>query len=179
MIGEIIDAARGSIVYGDVLSIDDTGEVQTITVQTHDGVTRSGVEVASIHGHGSNPGVGATCILLAIGGDQGHLIALPLMGNGSRWGSLPAGGGVLYDDAGNHLVFPADGNGTLAVAGLMRMVMQTLSIEAQSGSTIHGPVTFTDAVMFQAGVTFQGDVTVQGALHVTGAVTGASFNGHS
>lgn len=185
MTNEIIDHARGVGIFGEVLEIDDTGEAQTITVQTHDGITRSGVEVASIHGHASNPGVGASCLLLAIGGDQAHLVALPLMGIGTRFGGLPPGGAALYDDAGNFLKFTADGNGTLTTAALLRLVVQSLSIEAQAGSTIHDPVTFTDAVtfqagvIFQAGVTFQSDVTIQGALHVGGPVTGASFNGHN
>lgn len=174
---EHIQQSRGSIVRGQVIEIDDTGEVQTVTVQTHDGVVRSGVEVASVHGMSSHAGEGAWCLLLAVGDDQAHLVALPLMGTGTRFGNLPKGGAVLYDDAGNYLLLSADGNGTLVVASLMRMVMQTLSIEAQAGSTIHGPVTFTDAVTFQAGVTFQGDVTIGGALHVAGAVTGATFNG--
>ncbi len=178
-VDEIIHQSRGTVVFGEVRSIDDTGEAQTISVQTHDGVLRSGVEVASIHGFGTNPGDGAACILLAIGDDQAHLVALPLMGMGTRFGSLPKGGVVLYDDAGNHLKFTADGNATLAAAALLRLVVQTLSIEAQAGTTVHGPVTFTDAVTFQAGVTFQADVTIGGALHVGGAVTGASFNGHT
>lgn len=176
---ELETAARGSIVLGEVLSIDDTGEAQTVTVRTHQDVVRAGVEVASIHGLATNPGNDATCILLAIGGDQGHLIALPLMGFATRFGKLPAGGAALHDDAGNHLVLTGDGNATLAAAALLRLVVQTLSIEAQGGSTVHGPVTFTDPVTFAAGVTFGADVTIAGALHVAGPVTGASFNGHS
>jgi hypothetical protein len=128
MIDELITHARGTIVLGDVQSIDDTGEAQTISVQTHDGVLRSGVEVASIHGLASNPGDGAACILLAIGGDQAHLVALPLMGFGTRFGNLPKGGVALYDDAGNYLKFTADGDATLAAAALLRLAVQTLSI---------------------------------------------------
>ncbi len=176
---EVIEQSRGTIVLGEVQSIDDTGEAQTISVQTHDGVLRSGVEVASIHGLATNPGDGAACILLAIGDDQAHLVALPLMGIGTRFGRVPKGGVVLYDAAGNHLAFTADGNATLAAAALLRLVVQTLSIEAQAGSTVHGPVTFTDPVTFQAGVTFQADVTINGALHVAGAATAASFNGRA
>ncbi len=175
---EFETAFRGAAVLGEVLGIDDTGEAQTVTVRTHEDVVRTGVEVASIHGLASNPGNGSTCILLAIGGDQGHLVALPLMGIGTRFGKLRPGAAALYDDAGNHLVFTADGNATLAAAALLRLVVQSLSIEAQAGTTVHGPVTFTDPVTFAAGVTFGADVTIAGALHVTGPVTGASFNGH-
>lgn len=176
---ELETTLRGAVVLGEVQSIDDAGEAQTITVQTHAGVVRSGVEVASIHGLATNPGTGASCVLLAIGGDQGHLVALPLMGFGTRFGGVPAGGVALYDDAGNHLAFTADGNATLAAAGLLRLVVQTLSIEAQGGTTVHGPVTFTDPVTFAQGATFQADVTVQGTLRVSGAITGATVNGRA
>ncbi len=181
---ELDTRLRGASVFGEVLSIDDTGEAQTITVRTHDNVERSGVEVVSIHGLATNAGDGASCLLIAIGGDQAHLVALPLMGIGTRFGNLPKGGVALYDDAGNHLALTADGNGTLALAALLRIVTQTLSIEAQAGSTVHGPVTFMDPVIFKQGVTFAGAVTLQsgasitGDLHVSGAITGASFNGH-
>lgn len=162
---ELETTLRGAVVLGEVQSIDDAGEAQTITVQTHAGVVRSGVEVASIHGLAT--------------GDQGHLVALPLMGFGTRFGGVPAGGVALYDDAGNHLAFTADGNATLAAAGLLRLVVQTLSIEAQGGTTVHGPVTFTDPVTFAQGATFQADVTVQGNLRVSGAITGATVNGRA
>lgn len=174
---------RGGTVMGEVLAIDDTGEAQTITVRTHENVERSGVEVASIHGLATNPGDGSSCVLLAIGGDQAHLIALPLMGIGTRFGGVPKGGVVLYDDAGNHLALTADGNGTLALAALFRVVAQTVSIEAQAGSTLHGPVTFTDAVtfqqpvVFQQGVSFGAGANITGDLHVSGAITGATVNG--
>lgn len=174
---EIEAAVRGAAVLGEVLAIDDGGEAQTITVRTHQDVVRSGVEVLSIHGLASNPGDGATCLLLAVGGDQGHLVALPLMGFSTRFGALPAGGVALYDDAGNHIAFTADGRVTVAAAALLRLFVQTLSIEAQGGTTVHGPVTFTDPVTFAADVRFQGNVTIQGSLAVAGAITGASFNG--
>ena len=170
---------RGLVSQGVVQSIDDTGEAQTVTVETHEGVIRSDVPVLSIHGLASNPGEGATCLLLAVGGDQGNLVALPLQGFGTRFGGLPAGGAGICDDAGNRLVFPADGSGLIATAGQLRLLVQTLLIEAAGGGTIHGPMTFTDAVTFQADVTFQANVTIGGSLHVTGPVTGASFNGHA
>lgn len=174
---ELFHRMNGQAVRGLVLAVDDTGEAQTITVQTHDDVVRSDVEVLSIHGLATNPGTGATAMLFAVGGDQGHLVSLPLQDFGARFGGLPPGGVTLHDDAGNRLTFPADGTGQLFTAALMRMMVQELLVQAQAGTTFRGPVTFEDAVTFKAAATFQQDVSIAGALHVAGPVTGASFNG--
>ena len=162
---------RGAVVRGVVLSVDDSGPVQVITVQTHQGVVRSGVEVASIHGLASNPGVGAEALLLAIEGDQGAYVALPLSLFGVRLGNTPTGGQGLYDSAGNRIVLPGNGTGNVMTAGLFSMLVQSLVVSAPGGVTFQWPVTF------QGPVTFEKDVTMQGNLHVAGAITGATING--
>lgn len=180
---ELEQRGRGGVVQGLVLSVDDTGEAQTITVETHDGVVRSGIPVMGIHGLASHPSDGALCVLLAIEGDQSNMVAMPLSLPGARLGGMPSGSAALHDDAGNRLQFPGDGTAQLATADLLTLLVQSLMVQAQGGTTFRGPVVFEDAVTFQAAVTFQdqvtlqkglavqGDATVSGSLHVSGAFT--------
>lgn len=163
--------ARGAAVLGVVLSVDDDGAAQTLTVQTHDGVIRSGVEVMSLHGLATNPGQDATALLIAVEGDQGHYVAIPCSLFGTRFGRMPAGGAALYDHGGNRLVFPGDGTGQLLTAGLMRMLVQSLLVQTQAGATFRGPVVFEDAVEFKSDVTMRGNLHVGGNITLGGAVT--------
>lgn len=174
---------RGAIVKGVVRAVDDSGVAQTLTVETHPDIVRTGIEVMSTHGLASHVSEGAEVLLLAIEGDEGHYVALPPALFPTRFGGLPPGGAALYDDAGNRLVFPADGSGLLTVAGLLRLMGQTMRFEAPGGARFEHPVTFGAEVTFEGPVTFQGGVhmqgtaTIDGDLHVGGAITGASVNG--
>lgn len=186
---EMEQRGRGGIVQGLVLSVDDTGEAQTVSVETHDGVVRSGIPVMGIHGLASHPSDGAICILLAVEGDQSNMVALPLSLPGARLGGLAAGAAALHDDAGNRIMFAGDGTGQIATADLMTMMVQALMVQAQGGATFRGPVRFEDPVTFvgpvtfeaavtfkghvdmQAGMQVEGDATVSGSLHVSGSFT--------
>lgn len=69
--------ARAMVQRGLVLSIDDTGQVQTATVRTTDGAIYSGIEVYQPFGAASvPPGDGAIALLFAVGGDPANMVAL-------------------------------------------------------------------------------------------------------
>lgn len=161
---------RGAIVLGDVVGVDDAGEAQTVTVQTHDGVIRADVEVLQAAGFASHPGDGGLVLLLAVGGDQGHMVALPVGVPSRRYGAQPPGGAAIYDEAGGRLAFPADGTCVLAVAGLARVVAGTVRIEAQGGSEVHGPTVFKGDVRIEGELVVTGDVTVTGSISAGGNV---------
>lgn len=158
---------RAGSVLGIVQSVDDSGEAQTLTVQTHDGVVRQGIEVMSIHGLASTPLPGAIVLLHAIEGDQTHYVAAPASLFGYRFGAVPGGGVALADAAGNRLAFPADGTGTLTVAALLTLMAQTMAVNVQ------GAATFTcGLVEFAGDVVFKGNVTIDGNLTVLGTING-------
>ena len=154
MIEEMIGDLRSIIVQGVVLSVRDTGQAQTIDVQTHDGVIRSGIEVMQISGFASKPAAaGALVTLLAVGADPGHLVALPISHPGSRFGNLADGEAVLYGADGARVAIRAGG---------------VIEILAGSQVIIRAPNVVVTAT---AGVTITGDVTIAGNLSVTGLVS--------
>jgi phage gp45-like len=158
---EQIYDARGNTVQGVVLSVDDTGQAQTITVQTHSGITRTGIEVQSIFGFASMPPIqGAVVNLLAIGGDPGQYIALPLCNPSFRYGGMaPGDGGCIYAEDGSRVRVRA--GGIVEIFGFNQVIIQTpgVSITAPNGVAITGPTAIT------------GDMTVTGDFSTTGTMS--------
>ena len=96
MIDQIVGDLRATIVRGVVRAVNDGGALQTVDVETADGFIRAGVEVMQVFGHaGMPPAEGIGCILLAVGGDPGNYVALPLASPARRFGNQPAGDSTL------------------------------------------------------------------------------------
>ena len=140
-------ALRGLSVRAVVQGIADAGEVQTIVVETHDGVVRSDVEVLAPFGISSVPPEGAIAVLLALGGDQGDMVALPLPCPSARFGGLAAGETVVHDAAGNRLHFR---NGGL--------------VEVHASTSMAVKVGGTELLVEASGVTITGDLVVTGQV---------------
>jgi len=146
MNGEDASTTRGQIVRGVVHRVDDTTGMQQLDVETHEGVVRSGVEVLMPYGLASTPAAGGLTVLLAVGGDQGDMIALP-QASGARFGGMAPGEVAIYDDGGNRI--------HLRAGGVIELVAAT-EIKAMVGGTI---VSIT-----AAGVAITGDLTVSGQV---------------
>jgi len=116
-------ALRGQALRAVVHRVDDGGGLQALDVETHEGVVRSGVEVLHPYGVASAPPAGALCVVLAIGGDQGDLVALPAASPAGRLGGLGAGEVALYDDAGNRVHLAAGGTIHIMAATAVRVVV--------------------------------------------------------
>ncbi len=163
---------RGGIARAVAAVVDDTGAVQTVDVATHDDVARSQVEVHQPYGLASLPPDTPLTIVLAVGGDQGHLIALPLASSGYRFGKLAGGEVVLYDAGANRLHLKAGGNIDLLCKTLLHLACNIAQIDAPGGMTVNaaggvtfnGPVTFTNPVTFNAAVTINANLTVSGMI---------------
>jgi len=133
--------------------VADEGAVQLVDVETHEGVVRTGVEVLAPYGFSSHsPLDGGLVVLLAMGGDQGDAVALPVGNPGARMGGLAPGEAAIHDAAGNRVIIRA--GGVIEIQAATRVLIQApeLRIEADT-------------------VTVQGQVTVQGNLHVEGDIT--------
>jgi phage baseplate assembly protein V len=179
---EVVQQLRGVLARGVVQTVDDSGDVQTAQLYTGDDVGRSSVEVHQPYGFASNPpDAQPLALVLAIGGDQGHQMSLQLW-SAYRFGNLPKGEAVLWHAGGSRLHLKNGGTIDLLAAALLALASQTMTlnasetialtaqtmmtISAEGGITISGPVSFANDV------TFQGNVTITGNLHVGGIVTG-------
>lgn len=142
---------RGGVARGAVAGTTDTGQAQTVDVETHEGVLRAGVEVMQVYGLASRPpnGPGAIALLLAIGGDQGDMVALPIGVPSLRFGNLAPGEAVLHDDFGNRVHIKAGGIIEVSAATKIRLVAPLVEIVAE-------------------------DVTITGDLAVAGQVSDAA-----
>lgn len=100
---------RGIVARAAVRSTNDKGGSQTATVETHRHVERTDVEVLGIAGISSRPVPGGEAIVLAVGGDQGDLVALPLQAPGNRMGGLDEGEVALHSPKGDRVHVKKDG----------------------------------------------------------------------
>jgi phage gp45-like len=134
-------ALRGAAVRGMVSGFDDTGAMQTVDGETHEGIARSAIEVHQPFGFASlPPDDGAFTIFFALGGDQGDMVALPPMHPDYRFGGLEPGESVLYDYQGNRVHVRRGGIVEILSATKVRILTQDVEIEAPLGVKIAGPL---------------------------------------
>lgn len=100
---------RGLISRGVVRVTKDDGETQTADVDLWHGVSRKGVEVAQPFGLASRPPPDGMALVLAVGGDQGDLVMLPVTAPGDRLSDLGEGEAALYAADGTRVHVKADG----------------------------------------------------------------------
>lgn len=107
---EIFDKLRGMVRRVSVKSIDDTGEMQTATVEVADGIERKNVEVWQPYGLVGVPDTdGAISVAIAIGGDEGDLWVLPPSNPSQRMGGLNKGDVGIANKSGDRVIVGADG----------------------------------------------------------------------
>lgn len=106
---ETAHAYRGIVSRSAVRSTNDKGATQTATVETHRHVERSDVEILGQFGVSSRPPAGGEMVVLAVGGDQGDLVGLPVQAPGNRLGGLQEGETAVHNHKGDRIHFKADG----------------------------------------------------------------------
>lgn len=156
--GKIRGITRRSVLK----NLKDDGEMQTASVEVADGVWRDNVEVVYPFGFSAHvPEDGALGIVLAIGGDEGDLVVLPVANPSTRMGKLAPGEAALYNQFGDKLVLKPSGD-----------------LELESGATITIKTKNDITVECTAGavtVKSEGDLTVEsngGNVSVKTAGTG-------
>lgn len=132
MSAEDIQDARSGHIEGVILNVYDAGQVQTVDVQAYDGVTYAGIEVWQPFGHASSAPVGATCILLAMGGDPANLRAF-VKSPQTRFGGLARGESVLYGSDGSRVAVRQGGTIEVLGATAVRMVVGSATLELAGG----------------------------------------------
>ncbi len=168
---EIYDR-RAMISRGVVLAVDDSGAMQTLTVQTHTGVIRTGVEVYAPYGQVSVPPAGAEVAVLQVGGDAGDCIALPASHASARAGGADPGTCGWADAGGNRVIIKPDGSVEIVSATQVKMQVGDCTFLLTSAgltlTTPDGTTTFgASGVTFSQPVTMTQDLTVNGAIHGT------------
>ncbi|MBB4122909.1 phage baseplate assembly protein V [Martelella radicis] len=159
------DTNRGMIRRAVLKNVRDDGAMQTASVEVADGVWRDNVEIMQPYGFAAHvPEDGALAIVLAVGGDEGDLVVLPVANPSARMGGLKEGEVGCYNKSGDRMILQADG---------------TLDIKTGAQITIQ-----TDAGVF---ITAQ-IVKVTGDIEATGNVTDKNgsmqemrdrYNGHN
>lgn len=106
---DLVHAFRGIVARAVVRSTNDGGETQVASVTTHRHVDRTDVEIAQPFGVASRAPGGGSIVVLAVGGDQGDLVGLPVAAPGSRLGNLAEGETAIYNAKGDRVHLKADG----------------------------------------------------------------------
>jgi phage gp45-like len=132
-----------------------------VTVVTHDGMVRSGLEVYQPYGLATNAvAAGSVVQLVAMGADPGDLVALPPVTPGLRYGNLAAGEVVLYDGTGDRVA--------LRTGGVVQILAATQIVLTVGGVSL---------TVSAAGVAVTGgNVTVAGTIAATGDATAGSIS---
>lgn len=128
---EIVHAFRGIVSRAVVRSTNDGGETQTASVTTHRHVDRTDVEIAQPFGFSSRAPGGGMMVVLAVGGDQGDLVGLPVAAPGSRLGNLAEGEAAMHNAKGDRAHAKADG--TFEIVSAHKIVVKvkdaTITVE--------------------------------------------------
>jgi phage baseplate assembly protein V len=156
---ETANALRGQAVRGVVAASNDGGMVQSVDVETHEGVVRSGVEVLQQYGVTSRAPAGGLVVLLALGGDEGDQVALPVASPSDRMGGLADGEVALHDAGGNRVHLKAGG-----------------TVEIQGATAVFVKVGGTEFEVTAGGVRILGTVQVDGSIQTTGDVMAGSVS---
>lgn len=123
---------RGLVSRGVMTAANDGGETQTADVTMWAGIERTGIEVIQPFGVASVAPAGGTVVLLAVGGDQGDLVALPVGSPAFRLGKLGVGDSALYSLDGSRVICRADGS--IEVTATRAVTVKVPGVEAEISS---------------------------------------------
>lgn len=169
---ETAAAMRGQAVRGVISRVDDGGMVQRVDAQTHDGVARSGIEVLQQFGIASRAPAGAIVVLIAVGGDQGDQVALPVACPSARFGGLAEGETVIYDADGNRVHLRAGGVVEVQAHTKILLKAPRVEIEAPDGVFINGNVNVDGTIQSTGDITAAGKSVEHHRHPETGSTTG-------
>ena len=131
---------RAQILRAIIHRVADGAETQQVDVETHDGLVRAGVEVLQPYGVAGVPPApdGALAVVLAVGGDPGDLVVLPIAAPSARLGGLAPGEVAIYDQRGNRVHIKAGGVIEILAATKVKVVAPSVQIVASGGVDITG-----------------------------------------
>lgn len=137
---DVADKVRGMVRRATIRNVKDDGQTQTASVEVADGVWRDDIEIMHPYGMAANPPEdGGLVLLLAVGGDEGDLVALPAGNPSKRMGGLAPGDAGIYNEAGDKVILRRDGNVEIASGASVQVVVGGVSLTVSpAGVDIEG-----------------------------------------
>jgi phage baseplate assembly protein V len=161
---EHIYDARAMIREATVVTVNDTGGVQTVDVVTAEGGVFAGIPVIQAWGFASKPPLsGLKAVLLCVGGDPANMRAI-LYSTGRRMGGLNDGEAVAYSNNGARLAFRQ--GGTLQIAAGTAIEINAPNVTALTT----GSISLGGTVQVNGTVSAVGDIDLTGNIHATGSI---------
>ncbi|MDZ7926149.1 MAG: phage baseplate assembly protein [Agrobacterium sp.] len=163
---EIVNKMRGLIRRVTVKDIKDNGQMQTASAEVAEGVWREDLEIMHPYGFLSVPDDdGAVGVALAIGGDEGDMVILPLANPSQRMGGLGKGDVGLSNKFGDRIIIRAGGGIEVQAAssitftvGGVTMTIDATGLNVNGGSIKHDGVVI-DKTHKHTGVVPGGGIT--------------------
>lgn len=145
---EIVNKLRGLVRRVTVKDIKDDGQMQTASAEVAEGVWRNDLEVMLPYGLLSVPDDdGAVGVALAIGGDEGDMVILPLANPSQRMGGLSKGDVGIANKFGDRMIIKASGGINVQAAssitfkvGGVTMILDASGLSVEGGSIKHDGV---------------------------------------
>lgn len=150
---DLTNKLRGMVRRVTLKNVRDDGEMQTASVEVADGIWRDDIEVMQPYGFASHvPTDGALALVLAVGGDEGDLVVMPIGNPSRRMGGLKSGEVGLYNEHGDRAVMTAGGE-------LQIKTGASVTIQTDAGVFVRGKVVEIDGDITCTGnITCEGDV---------------------
>ncbi len=141
--------SQTSLFRAEVVSVDDTGDIQTVTALGHAGEQIEGALHIQPHGFSTNPPVGSHGVGLRIRGESDLAVFLGFQDPTSRPKKLPTGerafynaGSVLLQTSGDDLNLSQKGTFTLSIKSLVLKCGEvTVTIDGNGLAVTGGKVT--------------------------------------
>ncbi len=160
---EIFAKLRGMVRRVTVKNIKDDGQMQTASVEVADGIWRDDIEIMQPYGFSSlADDDGALGLALAVGGDEGDMILLPLGNPSQRMGGLNKGDVGISNKHGDKIVVRAGGGIEIAAAGSISLKVGGVSVTVSA-----------DGVAFEGGAITHDGVPID-KTHIHGGVVHGS-----
>lgn len=127
---ETADLLRGMVRLVSLKNTKDDGETQRASIEVADGVWRDDVDIMQPFGFASHvPEDGALGLAIAIGGDQGKIVVLPVGNPSKRMGGLNPGEVGVYNDQGDKTVLTSGGNMEIKAGAAVTVVAPTVIVD--------------------------------------------------
>ncbi len=162
---------RQAVRLGLVQSVYDSGQVQTAVVEMHDGVIHE-VDVFQLDGVASNPQVdGAIALLLAVGNDPSHYVAL-IANPSTRFGNQAPGERTLAAPDGTRIAVRTGGVVEIWAGNTVKINAPSLQVSASGAVqiTASGGVQVTGNASISGSATIGGSASIAGSLTVHGTI---------
>lgn len=141
---ETADKTRGMVRRVTLKNIKDTGQTQTASIEVADGIYRDDVEILQPFGFSSHASEdGALALVLAVGGDEGDQVVLPIGNPSKRMGGLQPGESGIHNEDGDKIVLTKGGVIQIRAASALNVVIGgvTFNVSAAGVDITGGRVT--------------------------------------